>query len=660
MRCGGSVILGVAICIGSFQVGTADDLALASTDFHSSPQQIATSPWGMTSAVSLPGSQALATGHEDGSIVLWTLSPSQPLRRISGHEGAVTALDVASNGRLLSTGEDGTLRIWNPEEGVCEQVLDGSATWNTCCAISQDGRWAASGGYDGQLSLWRLDQPESAAQLLEHDDACVLSVAFTDDGTLLATGDNAGIVRVWTMAEDGPSVTAAIVQSNQGRAQALRFLPDASRLVIGYETGIVAMRTLEESESGVTFGEERTLDCSASVTQLEVLAPDPIIAAGTLGGDICVWSFSDDSEERANRTVLSGHTSQITGMAIVGLESGSAFISVSEDRTIQMWRPKLPATPPIAEIEVPDSKLWAVAVSSAAGRFAVGGRGGYLAIHDLHTGACLHVVDGFEETVDSLNFSSDGALLAVSSWKAPIVGLIDVESGMLKETIEIDANGRQVHFTPDDGGVFVACDNLTVHRIDFDGTRQSASVSDLPTYAVDVAPDGELIAVGSGDWRREIPGTLKIFRSADLSDVATLTGHEHAVRWVTFHPDAPVLASSDESGLVLIWDLATRSILHRLINPDGCKPVRFSPDGELLAVGLKDGSIQVWDWRKDELLQRMVTEDDVFDLVFSPDGTAIIAVNGERGFFVWPLIGREGTGTAMDASTWNAGQESTE
>lgn len=653
-----STHLVLGICLMVCPPSRADDPVYAPSDFQTSPQTLASAAWGTTTVVVLPDQSSFCTGHEDGSIILWSVSPCQPVLRMVGHQAAVTCLEIDAAGRLLSGSEDQTLRIWETTLGQCLFVLDGPTSWLTSCAVSQDGRWAAAGGYDCRLCLWRLDQPEEDPVVFDHQGACVQAVVFSNDGKLMASGARDGFVRLWSITEQGALPPTLFDDTSRGSAEALAFTHDDSQLLIGYEAGIVSMCPVVRNESGATLGDELPLDCSHSVTAIEVLSDDAMFAAATADGEICVARLAADSQSQVSRVVLTGHVGLVADVALLSTDAGPAILSVGEDRTIQLWRTKLPATLPIAAVESTDARLWAVALSPSAGRFAVGGRDGYLAIHDLRTGELLHEVEGFEETVDSLSFSSDGRLLVVSSWKAPLVRLIDVESGALQQTIDIAANGRQVHFLPDDQGVLVACDDLTLQRIGFEGEHRAVNVSDLPTYSVDVSPDGDLVAVGSGDWQRQVPGTLKLYRSSDLTELTALVGHEHAIRWVAFHPAGRLLASADESGLVIIWNIETRAILHRLINPAGCKPVAFSPDGAALAVGLKDGSIQVWDWQSNNLLQRMSTESAIFDLVFSADGTAIIAVNGERRFFVWPLAGQENSGTALDASGWTPPQES--
>ena len=59
-----------------------------------------------------PARQALvASGSEDGAIVLWDVASKEVLQRLEGHESVVLGVD-ARKGMLASGGLDGTVRIW--------------------------------------------------------------------------------------------------------------------------------------------------------------------------------------------------------------------------------------------------------------------------------------------------------------------------------------------------------------------------------------------------------------------------------------------------------------------------------------------------------------------------------------------------------------------
>jgi len=63
-------------------------------------------------------------------------------------------------------------------------------------AFSPDGRWLASGSWDGTVSLWEIPSGRRVATLEGHT-SYVLSVAFSPDGRLLASGSGDGTVILW-------------------------------------------------------------------------------------------------------------------------------------------------------------------------------------------------------------------------------------------------------------------------------------------------------------------------------------------------------------------------------------------------------------------------------------------------------------------------------
>ena len=79
-------------------------------------------------------------------------------------------------------------------------------------------------------------------------------------------------------------------------------------------------------------------------------------------------------------------------------------------------------------------------------------------------------------------------------------------------------------------------------------------------------------------------------KPAELAVLATSA----AVHQVVFSPDGKTLASSDDGGVITLWDVATRKARTTLSMP--AKYVRalaYSPDGKTLASGDKNRNVQL-------------------------------------------------------------------
>ncbi|HZJ17659.1 MAG TPA: c-type cytochrome domain-containing protein, partial [Chthoniobacteraceae bacterium] len=93
----------------------------------------------------------IASGGGDGTIRLWSETLA-PLKELTGHSGALTALD-ARGPSLLSGGADGSVRMWDAEKGAAlVQMAHGGPV--TSVAIRADGKRFASAGLNNLARLW--------------------------------------------------------------------------------------------------------------------------------------------------------------------------------------------------------------------------------------------------------------------------------------------------------------------------------------------------------------------------------------------------------------------------------------------------------------------------------------------------------------------------
>ena len=109
-----------------------------------------------------PGFDLVAVGCGDGSIELLDPLTCAALRRLPGHQGAVTSLTFSRDGRRLYTGSaDTTIAAWDLGFASWNEPalprLDGDAAWRR--ALAEDGRagWAAAAALASRPeAVWRL------------------------------------------------------------------------------------------------------------------------------------------------------------------------------------------------------------------------------------------------------------------------------------------------------------------------------------------------------------------------------------------------------------------------------------------------------------------------------------------------------------------------
>jgi WD40 repeat protein len=97
-----------------------------------------------------------ATGSDDGTTDLWDVAAGTPLHRLPGHEGPVTGIALAPDGRrALTVSQDGTLRLWDVRTG---KELSRFADYPALAGVAYapDGKRAVTGGDDRSVRVWRL------------------------------------------------------------------------------------------------------------------------------------------------------------------------------------------------------------------------------------------------------------------------------------------------------------------------------------------------------------------------------------------------------------------------------------------------------------------------------------------------------------------------
>jgi WD40 repeat protein len=181
-----------------------------------------------------PDGSILASA-EFGAVKLWDVASKRELRTIDlsgGITSDVESLAFSPDGTLLAIGHAASVTLWKVASG--QEVIGFPHSGEVANAkFSPDGKIVASA--DGTIvSLWDVVNGDTAAseyQTLEHSGA--ISLAFSPDGSVLASGSINGEIELW----DTSTWEKLCILPGVGNVESLTFSPDGSILAVGSPVG---------------------------------------------------------------------------------------------------------------------------------------------------------------------------------------------------------------------------------------------------------------------------------------------------------------------------------------------------------------------------------------------------------------------------------------
>ncbi len=516
----------------------------------------------------------LASGAQDGGVLVRDASSGTPLWRAEGHSGRVTDARFDPTSTRLVTGSlDGTLAVWDARTGeLLERV-----TWEGDGAqgldFSPDGGLLAAGGSGGSLRIWNSSSWEVEDTLIDGESP-IQAVRFSPDGEGLAVAIPGEGLRLFDTSSWEPGV---LLGSDHGPGD-LAFSRDGSLLASGGQDQTVRVwdvdrgtevRRLEGHESpvwGVQFGPEGRRIVSASRDET-----------------VRLWDLSALPSPPGPR----GHGSAVTGLAFRpdGLELASAGV----DGTVRFWDPVTGESGD--RILVQAQEINQIAYHPQLPRLASTSTDANVRIWDLDRGQIDSMVTGHDRNTWGVDFSPDGRFLASSDWGGRVV-LWDLRRGVARHVLERGPAGIwDVRFRHD-GRELLASDDLgrlVVWSAVSGQLRRVIAAHDRPrTWAADYSPDGRQALSGGDDRAVRITD----LRGGKTRMLGRLEARVHGVR---FHPDGTRACVTAADGAVYLWPVDGGEPTALAGHRSEANACRFSPDGRLLATSGDDHALRLWE-----------------------------------------------------------------
>ncbi|MBI4511822.1 MAG: serine/threonine protein kinase [Deltaproteobacteria bacterium] len=261
-------------------------------------------------------------------------TPSATARRtrrtLLGHRGGVTGIACTPEGkRLVSSGSDGTLRLWDLDGEEAERILscpDGPILGLT---VSRDGRWGVTVS-SSAIRAWDLFQATALEKL---DDAMEMRrkgrrrgpiptppVVFSPDSRIVAAGGADGVVRLVEI----PGVSPRALRGHAGPVHAMSFSPEGHDVATGSEDGTVRAWHVASGKPTAKWKH------GAPVLSVAVAPGAKMIASAGEDRTVRLWGEAE--------RVLTGHDARVT--LLLFSPRGERLVSASDDRTICLWNVK--------------------------------------------------------------------------------------------------------------------------------------------------------------------------------------------------------------------------------------------------------------------------------------------------------------------------------
>ena len=162
----------------------------------------------ITAAEFSPDGVLLATGDRNNGLMVWESATGREFYDLRGHASFITDVSWRLDSNVLaSSSEDGTIKLWEMENGGNIKNIGAHGGGTLSVRFSKDGRLVST-GRDRVVRLW--DQNGNKQRDFEGFGDLALEAVFTHDDSKVVAADWSGEIRVWD-AKDGRRLTNLVV-----------------------------------------------------------------------------------------------------------------------------------------------------------------------------------------------------------------------------------------------------------------------------------------------------------------------------------------------------------------------------------------------------------------------------------------------------------------
>jgi len=573
---------------------------------------------------------------------------------MTGHTKAVSRVAFSPvDSQVASASLDGSVRLWNVELDRQSYVLGVHEGSVDSLAFSEDGRLLASGDNQGGVLLWDVVKRQQMGKLATTHDGVVWDLAFSPDGRWLASACGDGWVRLWSVD------LRTMIWKQRGnesddletkRVLKVAFDADGSRLASASLDGTVRLWDLKGNviatpptgmvgwQWGMAFNRDLSL-----------------FAVATEDNSIRLWNL----KTRKVVHQLIGHDDEVRALAFSPVKGDTRLASVGLDGTVRLWDAAL-GKAMVKPMTGHDNAVFTVGFSPHGTSLASGSLDATVRLWDLEAGAKVGKVLAGHAWPNLVALSADGAFVASASLDNKVRLWDAALDRQIGDSLDHGSRVKALAFSPKKsllatGGAdgktrlwSVSPDGQVTHHVARPSGRDLPLTGQAEVTTLVFSADGSRLATAGGS-----KGVLRIWDvDSHLQVGETPIGHGKQVLGIAFSGDGKFLASSGAGGVIL-WDVTRASVepVWKRVHNGIVWAVTFDPDDARVFSVAEDG-IRQWDVTSGEQVGKTLAppqdrEAWVQSAAFSDDGRLVATTNEGGTIRLWDSITGKSAGEPL-------------
>ncbi len=564
---------------------------------------------------------------DDKTIKIWNAADGKLLRSLDAHDGPVTGVAVNADAtRIVSGGADKTVKVWTlPAQGSEKLVVLALPAGVSAVALSSDAQRVAAAVSDGKSGRVHVFDAANGKQLAVFADhaGTTRSLAFLGNNRTLVSGGTDKMVRL-----PGPSSAAASLDAHAGSVTALAFAPDGVHALSAGADKTVKLWDMSKRQMVRTFGP------LPEVARTVAFNRDGSVVGAAGGKTATVWKVTDTKAMWKLE-----HPAEVTGLSF----SFNSFLlaTAAADNKVHVWElasgqevqaflqggPVRAVVCPVRDgtrvlsggadktvtlhtitinrIVPTGAAIRAMSVTPSASHVLTAGDDGKIKLWNTGNGANDRTLDGGGKAIHALAVSKNNALVAAGGVDQT-VRIFTLADGKLLTQIKAPAAVESLSFASDNRTLAAAC----------------------------TAAEGGVIQTWNVVYNPGQPAPAEFGKPVQTYNNAGARAE------VVFAGVGGTFYSGSTDKPIQIWKIATDTP-RNLPHPNLVDAVAFNPAGTQLATGCHDGRVRIFDVAKGNVvreIQAHITNNQpaaVYCLAWTADGKQLVSGSYDRSLKLW-------------------------